>query len=418
MPVTTSELLDERRAALVGKGVVQARDELRRELDNLRVAAEWAVATWAEDEARDVLAGLNEFFFAHSWFDGAETFERLAAVASDASGRADQSTCLACCTRGRRVSHRLGSGLGYDEELDRLALECLPGLREHRMTRELGWCLLALGMNACYRDVYPEAADYLEEAVATARSAGDRLGEAGSLSWLGFVQLLLGDLEGARASFEACRATAERLGNPQMLAYALSKLGILADAEERYADAMRLHMEANELFAAVGDGGGAGYTLSRASLSAYGMQDYQEALRLGRAGYEAFSEVNHRWGMIAALCRIGFAALALGGVDEAKRSFHAALERAHASAAISLELLALSGVGAVLGATGEREQAATVLTFALGHPQLPPSYSITARPALEALEAELSSEQLAGVRLAAAATSLKDLVTQALEPTA
>ena len=63
--------LDERRGALVGKGVVQARDELRRELDNLRVAAEWAVATWTEDEARGVLAGLNEFFFAHSWFDGA-----------------------------------------------------------------------------------------------------------------------------------------------------------------------------------------------------------------------------------------------------------------------------------------------------------------------------------------------------------
>ncbi|MGI8825951.1 MAG: hypothetical protein ACR2JC_09950 [Chloroflexota bacterium] len=180
---------------------------------------------------------------------------------------------------------------------------------------------------------------------------------------------------------------------------------------------MRLHMEANELFIGVGDAGGAGYTLSRASLSAYGMEEYEEALRLGRAGYEAFSEVNHRWGMIAALCRIGFAALALGGVDEAQRTFRAALERAHASAAISLELLALSGVGAVLRATGERERAATVLTFALVHEQLPPSYGFAARPALEALEAELPLEQLAAVRVAAAATSLEDLITQALEPT-
>ena len=230
------------------------------------------------------------------------------------------------------------------------------------------------------------------------------------------MQLLLDDLEGARASFEACHAKRGALGNPQLLAYALSKLGILADAEERYADAMRLHMEANELFAGVGDVGGAGYALSRASLSAYGMEDYEEALRLGRAGYEAFSEVNHRWGMIAALCRIGFAALALGDVDEAQRTFRAALERAHASAAISLELLALSGVGAVLRETGEREQAATVLTFALGHEQLPPSYSFAARPALEALEAELPPEQLAAARLAAAAASLEDLVTQALGP--
>ena len=45
--------------------------------------------------------------------------------------------------------------------------------------------------------------------------------------------------------------------------------------------------------------------------------------------------------------------------------------------------------------TGEHEQAATVLTFALGHEQLPPSYSLAARPALEALEAELPPDQLA-----------------------
>jgi len=405
-------MLDERRGALAGKGVVQARDELRREVDNLRVAAEWAVATWAEDEARGVLAGLDEFFLAHSWFDGAQTFERLAAVAGDP----DRASTVALAA----VAHRtcLGSALGYDEELDRLALECLPGLREHQMTWELGACLLALGINACYRDVYPEAKAYLDEAVATARAAGDEVREVHSLTWLGFVQLLQNDLDGARASFEASRARAEDLGSPQNLAYALSKLGILADAEERFADAMHLHMEANELFAGVGDAGGTGYTLSRASLSAYGEGDYEEALRLGRAGYEAFSEVNHRWGTTAALCRIGFAALALGDLDEAQRSFHAALERAHASAAISLELLALSGVGAVLRETGEREQAATMLTFALGHEQLPPSYSFAARPALEALEAELPPNQLAAARRAAAAASLEDLVTQALAPVA
>jgi predicted ATPase/class 3 adenylate cyclase len=411
--------LADRREALVGEGVAQARDELRRELDNLRAAAEWAVASWAEDDARRMLAGLNEFFFAHSWFDGTETFERLAAVASDTGGRADGldlSSPATLAAAAFRTS--LGSALGYDEDLDRLALDCLPRLREHGMSWELGSCLLALGTNACYRDVYPEALDYLEEAAAAARSVGDGLGEVASLSWLGFVQLLLDDLEDSRASFQACHTRAAELGNPQFLAYALSKLGILADAEERYEDAMRLHMEANELFAGVGDVGGAGYTFSRASLSAYGMKDYEEALRLGRAGYDAFTEVNHRWGMIAALCRMGFAALALDDLDEARRRFRDALERAHASAAISLELLALSGVGAVLHATGERERAATLLTFALGHEQLPASYGVAARPALQALEAELSSEELAAARHAAASASLEDLVTQALGPAA
>ena len=59
-----------------------------------------------------------------------------------------------------------------------------------------------------------------------------------------------------------------------------------------------------------------------------------------------------------------------------------------------------------------------MLTFALGHDQLPPSYAIAARPALEALEAELPPEQLAAARVAAATTDIGDLVTQALEPIA
>ena len=236
------------------------------------------------------------------------------------------------------------------------------------------------GVSGCL----PRGGGVLEEGAQIARAIGDGLTESGALMDLGFARLLLDDLEAAREAFEAAHVLSEKLGNPLLRAYATSKLGLLADAEERYGEAMRLHMEANELFAGVGDVGGAGYALSRASLSTYGTEDYEEALRLGRAGYEAFSEVNHRWGTIAALCRIGFATLALDDFDEARRTFRAALERAHASAAISLELLALSGVGAVLRATGEPEQAATVLTFVLGHEQLPPSYSVAARPALEA----------------------------------
>jgi len=407
--------LVERREALVGARLVQARDELRGDVDNLRVAAEWAVANWDEGDAREVLGGLNEFFFAHSWYEGAETFERLARIAGGATTTVvdvDNATPVALAAVTFWTA--LGSALGYDEERDRLALECLPRLRGHGMSWELGSCLLALGTNACYRDVYPEGITYLEEAVDVTRATGNGLEEVASLSWLGFVQLLLNDLDGARASFEACHEKAAALGNPQLLGYATSKLGILADAEERYAEALLLHTQANQLFAGVGDVGGAGYALSRASLSAYGVGDYEEALRLGRAGHEAFSEVNHRWGMITALCRIGFAALALGDFVEATENLRGALERAHAAEAISLELLALSGIGAVLGETGRREQAATMLIFTLGHEQLPPAYSFAARPALDRVEAELPPERLAAAHDAAAEARLDDLVDQAL----
>jgi hypothetical protein len=114
--------------------------------------------------------------------------------------------------------------------------------------------------------------------------------------------------------------------------------------------------------------------------------------------------------MITALCRIGFAALALGAGAEARERFGEALERAHASQAISLELLALSGIGACLAEDpAEQERAAVVLTFAMGHEQLPPAYSYAARPALDRLEAELPPEQLGAAREAAAAATLEEL---------
>jgi predicted ATPase len=405
-------MLMERQAALMGRELAVARDELRGELDNLRAAAEWILAEDDEHVALPVLEAFYTFLWMHSWFDGAETLGLLGRTAGFDADDPASASAVALAAAMYRVA--IGARLGYDPAAEELAARCLPVLRARNLERELAGCLCALGIMAVYRDVYPEAVAFSEEGAQIARAIGDGLTESGALMDLGFARLLMDDLEAGREAFEAAHVLSEKLGNPLLRAYATSKLGLLADAEARYGDAMRLHMEANELFTGVGDVGGAGYALSRASLSAYGTQDFEEALRLGRAGYEAFSEVNHRWGTIAALCRIGFATLALDDFDEARRTFRTALERAHASAAISLELLALSGVGAVLRATGEPEQAATVLTFALGHEQLPPSYSIAARPALEALEAELPPEQLAAARHAAAATSLDDLVDQAL----
>src|SRR5205807_6442241 len=102
-------------------------------------------------------------------------------------------------------------------------------------------------------------------------------------------------------------------------------------------------------------------------------------------------------------------ALAVGDGAEARARFGTALERAHASQAVSLELLALSGIGACLAEDpAEQGRAAVVLTFAMGHEQLPPSYAFAARPALEALEAELPPDQLAAARDAADAASLED----------
>ena len=407
--------LIDRQGALFGPRMSEARDELRGDVPNLGSAVEWAATRWGEDDALSAFHALSAFYSAHSWPEGLETFEHLAELLGYSPATAfdpeDAPSVLLSALAGQVC---FAAYVGYDEAQDALARTCAPELRARGLTEELGACLLALGTNACYVDDYPEAVRLLEESVGCCRSSGDRWTEAAALSWLGFVRLLQDQLEAARTSFEAMHEVALDMGQPLMLAFTLSKLGLLEDASRDHAEAIRLHTEANGCFEAVGDRGGAGYALSRASVSAYCLGDYEEALRLGRAGHDAFADVNHRWGMIGASCRVGFALVALGDSDGARERLRWALEQAQATEAKSLALLALSGVGVLLAREGEERRAAELLTFVFGYPGFPPFYFITARPELDRLEAELAPEELAAAREAAHAVDF-DTVVEAAE---
>jgi tetratricopeptide (TPR) repeat protein len=199
-----------------------------------------------------------------------------------------------------------------------------------------------------------------------------------------------------------------------MLGFAISKLGLLADAEGDYAKAIDLHLEARDAFARLGDQGGAGYTLSRASMSAYCLGDNQQAMQYALAGYEGFEQANHRWGMTAALCRLGFAAAALGRLDEAREHLQRALELAREMQATSLLLHALSGVGVLLCREGAGTRAAGVLMFCLGHEAMPATYRQVAQPTLDELEKRLDPEELSSAHEVAANADLDELVSETL----
>ena len=403
-----------RHEAFFGPGMSDARDELRGDVSNVRSAVEWAVTSWPEDDARDALDALTGFFTVHSWPEGLETFESLSArlgYSPDAGVDPATASSVLLDALARQVS--FAATLGYDEAQDVLGRSLLPELRSRGLDRDVALCLEALGTNACYLDVYPEAVALLEEAVVVAHSVGDLWAELGSWQWLGFTTLLQDDLEATRAAFEASHRLAVEMDQPLALAFALSKLGLLSDASRDFARAVDMHTEANAYFDAVGERGGAGYALSRASVSAYCLGDYEEALRYGEAGYTAFADVNHRWGMIGAACRVGFALAALGEPDRARERLRWALGQARATEATSLALLALSGVGVLLARQGEERSAAELLTFVLGYPGFPPFYFITSRPELERLEAELPPAELAAAREGAGEADFEAVVAAA-----
>jgi predicted ATPase/class 3 adenylate cyclase len=406
--------LTDRTEALLGPRMGEARDELRGDLANIRAACESAAMHWEETGARRALDALAAFFIQHSWPDGLETFESLGIQLGNArDAGVDPATAPSILLDAlcRQVS--FAAMLGYDEAQDTLGRSLLPELRARGLRRDVALCLTALGTNACYLDVYMDAVRFLQEGVPIANSVGDRWCELAAWQWLGFVKLLQDDLDATRTAFDASYRIAVEMNQPLALAFALSKLGLVSDATGDYSQAIKLHLEANGYFDAVGERGGAGYALSRASVSAYCLGDYEAALRHGDAGYAAFADVSHRWGMIGAACRVGFAQAALDDHDGARERLSWALERARATEATSLALLALSGVGVLLALEGEEHGAAEMLTFVLGYPGFPPFYFITAGPTLERLEARLAPNELAAAREAAKAADLEAMVTAA-----
>ncbi|HSG66021.1 MAG TPA: hypothetical protein VLD39_13515, partial [Gammaproteobacteria bacterium] len=255
-------LVEARGPALFSNEMVAARDELRLELDNIRIAAEWAVRHWPIEDVRMATSALVRFLFVQGLSEGSRTFSRLLELqrAERPRGGPDVHTTL--------FAHGLllTAHVGYEPDLDRQGQELLPRIRALGWHAETLSLLAALGIYACEREEYGEAIPLLQEAAALCRP-DDAVWKAGILSWLGWAHLLIDELGPARAAFESGYEAATGVGHPMMSAFMNSKLGLLADAEGDFATAMQRHLEAHTLFESIGDIGGMGYTLSRSSMS-------------------------------------------------------------------------------------------------------------------------------------------------------
>lgn len=406
-----AEFLNARAPQLVSPEMLTARDELRLDVGNILAAVEWAIGHWSEPEARAALRALDAFYMAHNWAEGAEVFDRMSETIRETrgseAGRADGVLLRAQAIRVWRFAAVYAA-----ERSNPIGLEALPELRAAGEPWDLAVCLLALGTNAVNGGEADDAVRWLDEA---RDMVVDR--EEPSLLcwidlWLGWAHLERGDSVKARARFDEALEAAKATGSETNVAFALSKLGILADFERDYATGLRCHLEAHHAFERVGDPAGVGYAMSRASLSTYALGDYEASKRFGRAGFEAFTTMNHRWGVVVSGCRVGFAAMGLGDLTEAHRCFVDALATASDRKLRYLVLYALAGIAAVLVRQGELGRAVTILSCVLDDPAMLSQYRPVAADELKAVEPMLTPDELAAAREAASSATADALAAE------
>jgi CHAT domain-containing protein/tetratricopeptide (TPR) repeat protein len=113
--------------------------------------------------------------------------------------------------------------------------------------------LLAPGMQHYWMSAYAGARQIWSQALGAALAEGDSVAMAHLETWLGLTAMRSGDFEAARSHGEAGLELKLALADHPDLARSYNALGLLAEAEVRLVDALRLYDRAREAALAAGD---------------------------------------------------------------------------------------------------------------------------------------------------------------------
>ena len=208
------------------------------------------------------------------------------------------------------------------------------------------------------RGHWDQSAALNQTALAAARQAGDRLGEADTLAGLGVMQRETGDYAAAAASLAQAPAIYGDLGDRPGQAYALNELGWLRTLAGDYPAAAACHQQALALARSASDRLAEAATLNDLGLVQLTMGDYPAAAAGLQRALALFRDVGDQHGQ-------AFALNCLGIVQQETGDYLAAAASQQQALALSRDLgyhhgqaYALNDLGVVQRETGDYAAAA------------------------------------------------------------
>jgi tetratricopeptide (TPR) repeat protein len=339
------------------------------EIDNVRIAWQWAAS---HSDAQGLVAasdGLFLFYEIRSWFqEGAEAFgqaaERLAEAATDKLNPTAQhayAKLLAC--EGWFTFH-----LGRQQRARAMLGQSLDLMRDLGDPVALVFPLNYLAAVTYHGGAYEAARLLAMEALAVSQTCGDQDGIAVAQTILGQIAFLVGDYQAARSHSEASLALERALGNRWGTVFTLISLGRVALAERAFAEARHWFSEGLAIREAMGDGRGIGLCLRYLGDIATALGDHGEAQRLYQESLARFKAIGDQAGATTSLLiKLGYTALALHQQPASRSTFFEALREAWAIRATPETLDALAGIATVL-AEDNPSQAYALATLVARHP--------------------------------------------------
>jgi len=212
---------------------------------------------------------------------------------------------------------------------------------------------------------YPAAAASLGQALALYSDAGDQLGQAWTLNGIGLLQQLTGDHPAAAGSQRQALALFADLGDLHGQAYALNSLGVVQEESGDYPGAAASQQQALALFRDIGHRLGQAHALNDLGLVQQQTGDYPAAAASHRQALALFSSLGNLLGQAEALNRLGELSLRTSATGQARDQHTRALAIARDISAAPEEARALEGIGNSYLRDGNASQAAAHLQQAL-----------------------------------------------------
>jgi tetratricopeptide (TPR) repeat protein/transcriptional regulator with XRE-family HTH domain len=152
---------------------------------------------------------------------------------------------------------------------------------------------------------YPAATATLTRALALYGEAGDQPGQAYALDQLGFLRVLTGDYPAAAASHQQALALFGDLGDLRGQAWALCSLGVLQQLAADYPAAAASLQESLALFGDLGDLHGQAQALNDLGVVQQETGDYPAAAASQQQALALFRDIGHLLGQAYALNDLG-----------------------------------------------------------------------------------------------------------------
>jgi class 3 adenylate cyclase/tetratricopeptide (TPR) repeat protein len=293
------------------------------------VAASWHVADWATslggrpapDELSVRAPEISTPQQATAWLETERTNLHAAASYAAARGSPRYAIAIPTAISGFLRVH------GYWDQAAALNQAALATARQARDRAGQASTLEQLGILEWLTGDYPAAAASLQQALALFRDLGEQLGQASVLNQLGAVQQLTGDYPAAAASQQQALALFGDLGHLAGQASALNDLGIVQRLTGDYPASTASQQRSLALFRQVSDRLGQAYALNDLGVVQRLTGDYPAAAASHKQALTLFSEVSDRFGQAWALDDLGVVQRLTGDYPAATASHTQALEQ-------------------------------------------------------------------------------------------